>query len=90
MNWTLLLYRTFDELARPFFVLSKFTTSNFPYAGYVNGSSLNGVGSGGNYWSRTAYSANSAYYLWFNSSDVYPADYNLRYLGFSVRCVATT
>ena len=63
---------------------------NFPYAGYVSNSSLLSVGSSGNYWSRNAYSATNAYYLWFDSSSVYPADNLARYLGFSIRCVATT
>ena len=63
---------------------------NFPYAGSVVNGSLNNVGSDGYYWSRTATSSTRAYGLYFNSSDVYPADFNSRYDGFSVRCVATT
>ena len=66
---------------------------NFPYAGDVYNGSLIGVGSFGGYWSRTVTSSNSqgAYYLGFYSSDVDPARNNLdRYLGFSIRCVATT
>ena len=79
---------------------------NFPYAGYVSGGSLKGVGSslarapevgpvdaGGYYWSRTVDSINSsqyAYDLWFNISYVIPANTDYRYYGFSVRCVATT
>jgi len=63
---------------------------NFPYAGYVNNSSLNDAGSQGDYWSRTAVSAGNAYYLWFYSSNVYPANNLNRYVGFSIRCVATT
>ena len=62
----------------------------FPYAGAVNGSSLDAVGSNGYYWSRTACSADNAYYLRFGSSGVNPANYSNRYRGFSVRCVATT
>lgn len=54
--------------------------------GYVLNGSLNAVGSGGYYWSRTVYSGGSqyAYYLAFHSSRV---RLNVRYLGFSVRCV---
>lgn len=57
--------------------------------GYVGNGSLNNVGSYGDYWSRTVNSGNSqgAYNLYFDSSDVYPADYGNRYLGFSVRLV---
>ena len=63
---------------------------NFPDAGNVGNSSLNNVGSFGYYWSRTAYSNTGAYGLYFSSSGVNPTgDYN-RYVGFSVRCVATT
>lgn len=39
------------------------------------------------YWSRTAYSSTNAYYLAFSSSALYPADYSLRYFGYSVRLV---
>ena len=63
---------------------------NFPYAGYVNNSSLNDAGSQGDYWTRTAFSANLAYHPSFSSSDVSPANNYYRYHGFSVRCVATT
>ncbi len=76
---------------------------NFPYAGYVSGGSLNGVGSslargpevgpvdaGGDYWSRTAKSANTTYRLNFDSSNIYSAASNYRYYGYSIRCVATT
>ena len=63
---------------------------NFPYAGYVDDGSLNGVGFGGYYWSRTAFSAGGAYALWFGSSYVSPVSYSDRYGGFSVRCVATS
>ena len=63
---------------------------NFPYAGNVVDSALNNVGSDGRYWSRTAYSTNGAYNLYFNSTYVNPANLSSRYDGFSVRCVATT
>ncbi len=65
---------------------------NFPYAGDVRDSSLNVVGSYGNYWSRTVDSSNSqyAYRLVFLSSNVLPADSYFRYYGFSIRCVATS
>ena len=63
---------------------------NFPYAGYVAGSALNNVGSGGYYWSRTANSDTLTYYLYFDSSFVAPANNAYRFSGFSIRCVATT
>jgi len=62
---------------------------NFPYAGSVDNGSLNNVGSYGRYWSRTAYSTKLAYHLYFVSTDVYPASSLSRYLGYSIRCVAT-
>ncbi len=61
---------------------------NCPYAGYVLNSSLGNVGSWGYYWSRTAGSTNAAYGLYFNSTNVDPANYANLYFGFSVRCVA--
>ena len=63
---------------------------NFPYAGDVRDSSLNVVGSYGNYWSRTVDSSSSqaAYLLSFDSSGANPSGYSNRYNGWSVRCVA--
>jgi len=63
---------------------------NFPYAGYVYDSSLNTVRSISYYWSRTASSSDNAYLLVFNNSTVSPANSYSRYVGFSIRCVATT
>lgn len=63
---------------------------NFPYAGRVYNDSLGNVGSFGDYWSRTACSDTRAYTLSFNSSSVNPANDGDRYVGRSIRCVATT
>lgn len=47
-----------------------------------------GQGSSAYYWSRTARSSTYAYYLLLGSSgNLYPAYLNLRYYGYSVRCV---
>ena len=61
----------------------------FPASGYRNYSSgaLGGVGSDGNSWSSAPYGATNAYYLYFNSGDVYPLYYGSRAYGFSVRPV---
>lgn len=61
-----------------------------PASGNCNNSSVNNVGSNGNYWSSSLNSSNSnnAYNLNFNSSNVNPANNNNnRYNGFSVRGV---
>ncbi|MCM1218181.1 MAG: fibrobacter succinogenes major paralogous domain-containing protein [Lachnospiraceae bacterium] len=57
--------------------------------GYLSpgGSSPRDVGSDGYYWSRTAYGSSSAYDFYFLSGDAYPANYNYKYYGYSVRCV---
>ncbi len=48
---------------------------------------LNNAGINGNYWSSTANSsANNAYNLNFNASDVNPSNNNNRWNGFSLRC----
>jgi len=60
----------------------------FIYGGYVYSGSLNAAGSNCYYWSSTAYSSSAAYSLGFNSSNVYPSTNNLRYNGYSIRCVA--
>ena len=51
-------------------------------------SSVNNVGSNGNYWSATVNNANNAYNLNFNTSGtVNPQNNNNRANGFGVRCV---
>ena len=60
----------------------------FVRSGYVNGGSLSNRASHGDYWSSQAYSSTLAYYLDFDSSDIYSANGGGRYYGFSVRCVA--
>ena len=59
-----------------------------PAAGYRNGSSLYGVGSGGLYWSSSlnTFRPYGAYYLFFGSDSV-DWDYYYRYYGFTVRPV---
>ncbi len=53
---------------------------------YYAGGAYN-LGSGGSYWSRSAFSAQFAYYLYLNTSGVTPAGNNYKYVGFAVRCV---
>jgi hypothetical protein len=59
----------------------------FPASGNYNGTSLNGRGSYGYYWSSSYNSATYAYNLNFNSSDVNPANDNNRRYGFTARAV---
>ena len=59
----------------------------FPASGYYSGTSLVNRGSNGYYWSSSYYSAAGAYYLYFNSSSVNPADYYGRRYGFTARAV---
>ena len=59
----------------------------FPASGYYNGTSLNGRGSSGYYWSSSYNSATDAYSLDFLSSYVDPAYNNYRRLGFTARAV---
>ena len=62
--------------------------NNFVYSGYVNSGSVSSRGSTGSYWSSTAVSSSSAYYLYFSSSGVGPGTSNFyKYRGGSVRCV---
>ncbi|MBR3264057.1 hypothetical protein IKF94_02400, partial [Candidatus Saccharibacteria bacterium] len=60
----------------------------FVLSGSRYGSSTYDQGSYGYYWSSTANNNNYAYYLDMDSSNVYPADLNGKYVGYSVRCVA--
>ncbi|MBO7699079.1 fibrobacter succinogenes major paralogous domain-containing protein [Candidatus Saccharibacteria bacterium] len=61
---------------------------NFVLSGYRNGSSTYDQGSYGYYWSSTAFSSNYAYSLYLSSSYVNPADFDNKYRGLTVRCVA--
>ena len=59
----------------------------FPASGYRGGAGLVGRGSFGFYWSASLYSQTRGYNLYFDSGGVYPANYNDRFGGFSVRAV---
>ena len=60
----------------------------FPASGFYHGTTLDYRGSYGFYWSSSYISEAFAYYLYFNSSGVNPADnYGDRRYGFSVRAV---
>ena len=59
----------------------------FPASGLYGGTSLNGRGSDGGYWSSSYSSASDAYDLYFHSSSVYPASSRSRRLGFTARAV---
>ena len=61
---------------------------NFVLSGRVLNGSVYDQGSYGGFWSSTVNDANYAYYLYLNSSKVYPAGNYNKYDGFSVRCVA--
>lgn len=61
---------------------------NLSLSGYVYYGSVGNQGGYGFYWSSTVSSASVAYYLYLLSSNVYPANLNDKFHGFSVRCVA--
>ena len=62
--------------------------NNFVYSGYVNGSSVYFRGSGGGYWSATAYSYYDAYCFNFDSTSVTPGTTDSsKYSGRAVRCL---
>ena len=60
----------------------------FVRSGYVNNTSIGNFGSSGYYWSSTVNSTTNAYFLYFNSGNVNPANSTNRNYGFSVRCIA--
>ena len=64
--------------------------NNYLCSGYVNGGSLGNRGSSnGYYWSSTASSSGSAYYLYLDNSDVgLGTGSNYKYYGRAVRCIA--
>ena len=77
------LYNNYSSSAK-----MRSTPPSFTLAGYVDSSSVYVQGTRGRYWSSTVYNANDAYGLSLNSSNVNPASSNLKYNGYSVRCVA--
>ena len=58
-----------------------------PAAGNRYGSLVLSVGDYGRYWSSTAYDSYNAYYVRFNSYNVYPDNYGTRDYGYSVRLI---
>ena len=58
-----------------------------PTAGYRNGSTVNGSGTGGGYWSSTSYSSEESYGVFFYSTSLSEAGTSRRYYGRSVRLV---
>ncbi|MBR2989521.1 hypothetical protein IKF40_01130 [Candidatus Saccharibacteria bacterium] len=61
--------------------------NNFVFAGYWYGANANNRGANGSYWSSSVSGSNNAYYLYFRSTDVNPANGNSKRYGYSVRCV---
>jgi hypothetical protein len=59
----------------------------FPASGYYIGTSLDGRGASGGYWSSAWYSETNARLLYFGSSNVHPQNYYGRRYGFTVRAV---
>ena len=61
---------------------------NIALSGNIYSSSRSNQGSNGHYWSSTVNSISNAYYLFLNTSHVYPALSSIEYYGSSVRCIA--
>lgn len=57
-------------------------------SGYVVNGLLYRISDDGHYWSSTVYGSSRAYRLSFDSGSVYPAYYDSRGSGYSVRCIA--
>ena len=58
-----------------------------PLSGYFNSGKASFQGRSGYFWSSTWTSTNNMYYLYVNSSSVYPSSSNSRDDGYSVRCL---
>ena len=58
-----------------------------PAAGNRNGTSVNNVGSNGNYWSASYNNSNNAHNVNFNDTNLNTNNNNNRYNGFTVRLV---
>ena len=60
----------------------------FVRSGSIGNSSLSNAAANGRYWSSTVVSSDNAYFLYFNSSGVWPSSSYYRYFGWSVGCIA--
>ena len=58
-------------------------------SGYYDNGTLYNTGSGGYWWSATAYSRVSQYRLFYNGSSLNTSD-NFKYYGYSVRCIRSS
>ena len=58
-----------------------------PASGYRNGTSVNNVGSNGNYWSSTYNNSNNAWNVYFNDGNFNTNNSNNRNNGNAVRLV---
>lgn len=56
--------------------------------GVFNAGGRASQGSGGYYWSSTVFSYQNAYRLFLSTSNVDPQDFDYKYIGYSVRCIA--
>ena len=75
---------TYDEMRGIISYVSAFSPV---YSGRYGNGSLNTTGSYGYWWSATARSIASQYYLYYNSGSLKTDIFYLRHFGFSVRCL---
>lgn len=59
----------------------------FTYAGLYGGTTLYNVGTVGGYWSSSIYNTSNCYYLYFNTSNVYPQSNVSKNYGLAVKFV---
>ena len=64
------------------------STPGFLFSGAYSTGGAYSLGADGNYWSRTAVSAQRGDFLYVDTTRVDPAGNATKYLGFTVRCVA--
>ena len=70
--------------------ITSYTSAFSPvYSGYYYNGSLYNTGSYGYWWSATAYSSTHQYYLVYDSGSLY-ANYDVKSIGFPVRCVRSS
>jgi len=60
----------------------------FLYGGQVTKPGLSNAGADGRYWCSTSFDESNAYRLTFYHRDLFPVNGNIRYYGFSIRCLA--
>jgi len=91
-KWEVSLINIWESYFANYVKLNNYDVRKYPfyllYGGRVRSGILDLPGWEGRYQSSTAYITNFAYYILLSTTNIYPASFEYRYFGFSIRCLA--